>query len=160
MSKTIEFIYGKFIKPYSYILLIVFLIIVFIILGYYGYKWYYMDKQKNKIFKDVANANINGEPLEIVLFSADWCPKCQNIKPEWIAFTEEYNEQITNGFLIKCRDVNCSDNTDPNVVAVINEHKIEGYPTVKMFVQNKEIDFDAKISKSSLEQFLHSVTNN
>jgi thiol-disulfide isomerase/thioredoxin len=160
MSKIIDFIYGKFIKPYSFTILVIFLIIIFIIFGYYGYKWYYENKQKNKIFKNVANANINGEPLEIVLFSANWCPKCQNIKPEWKSFIEEYNGQTINGFLIKCRDVDCSDNTDPSVVNVINEYKIEGYPTVKMFVQNKEIDFDAKISKSSLEQFVYSVTNN
>jgi thiol-disulfide isomerase/thioredoxin len=158
MSKIIDIIYTKFIKPYNKTLLISFLVIIFFIIGYYGYLWYFSNKQKNKKFINVANANMNGEALEIVLFSADWCPKCQSIKSEWKAFTEEYNNQNINGFMINCREVNCTDNNDAKVIHAINEFKIEGYPTVKMFVQDKTIDFDAKISKSSLEKFVKSVT--
>ena len=99
------------------------------------------------------------KPVEIFFFNVDWCPHCKSAKPEWQAFSDEYNGKNVNGYVISCSDKNCTDEADPQTTYLINEYKIESYPTVKMWKENKQIEFDAKITKSALKQFVESVTH-
>ena len=152
-------IYTRFGRPYYYVYVTIAVIILFIVASIYGYKWFYSDKQKNKEMKDVANASHSSKSVEIFFFNVDWCPHCKTAKPEWQSFSDEYNGKNINGYVISCSDKNCTNDTDPNISYLINEYKIESYPTVKMQKDNKQIEFDAKITKSALKQFVESVTS-
>ena len=44
---TIVSVFTKYIKPYKFYILCLFLIIIFMIFSIYGYKWFYSNKQKN-----------------------------------------------------------------------------------------------------------------
>ena len=61
-----------------------------------------------------------------------------------------------NGYEIIFTDVNCTNET-PDVERMMNQYKIEGFPTIKLIKDNQVIDFDAKPTKSTLEQFLNTV---
>lgn len=65
-----------------------------------------------------------------------------------------------NGNQIICRDIDCTDDSnDPNdkISALISQYKVESFPTIIMLVGENRIDFDAKITKSSLDQFVKSA---
>jgi len=80
--------------PHKRIVLILLLVIIFAIIGYFVYKNNeIMGGKKSVQFKDVANANKNAGRVDIYFFFADWCPHCVNAKPEWEKFKKEYNQQ-------------------------------------------------------------------
>ena len=150
------------IKPYKRILLISFLIIIFALVSYYCYITFFLPKKN--VFSDVANTNKRQTPAEIYFFYATWCPHCKTAFPEWKQFTEEYDGKIIGNYKIKCTSVNCtSDNGgidssgDQKINQLISDFKVDSYPTVKMMKDNIQIDYDAKVSKYNLEQFVHSV---
>ena len=160
MSKFIELIYNKYIKRYENIVIIFIVLIIFIIAGYYGYKQFYAKTADAKIkkFKDVSNANTREPNAELFFFYVDWCPHCKTAKPIWIEFKEKYNNQVINNYTIKCNDVDCSDESVATTAETIKRFKIEGYPTVKMMIKDKQYEFDAKISLNSLKQFVEDTT--
>jgi hypothetical protein len=53
-------------------------------------------------------------------------------------------------------DYNAEDEKNKELVS---EYDIKGYPTIKMRKGNDVIDFDAKITATSLEEFLQNMTS-
>jgi len=156
MAGVIEVI-TKVFRPYKRTILILSLILLFIIVGLYGYKWFYSASLKNKDFKDVANANRRQPEIEIYLFWADWCPHCKKAKPDWVAFQNEYNGKVVNNYTIKCTDIDCSKDDDAQVQTMLSKFKVNSYPTVIALKDSQPVAFDAKITKSSLDQFVQSL---
>lgn len=156
MANIIDFI-GMKLKPYGQTVLYVFLIILFIGLSYYVYRAY-ANKPPSK-YNDVANSEQNNGEVNIMMFHVDWCPFCVKSLPEWKQFCDEYNGKKVNGITIRCNPegTNCTDDSDPKILAMLDEYEITSYPTVIMFKGNKRYDFDAKITKQNLEQFVKSV---
>jgi thiol-disulfide isomerase/thioredoxin len=133
-------------------------LIIFIIVGIYGYNKFYSVPKKSSDYSNVANANRRNPEIEIYLFWADWCPHCKKAKPDWVAFQQQYNGQIVNGYEIKCTDVDCSSDQNAQVQTLLSQYKINSYPTVIGIKDSNQIGFDAKITKSSLDQFIQSLT--
>lgn len=147
-------------RPYSTLVLYVFLIILFIGLTYYAYTTYIKQSaSKSKKYSDVANSDMNNGELNIMMFHVDWCPFCVKSLPEWKQFCNEYNGKVINGRTVRCdpEGTNCTDDTDPKILAMLEDYDIKSYPTVILFRGNNRYDFDAKITKSNLEQFVKSV---
>lgn len=159
MANIIDFISMKF-RPYSTVVLSVFLVILFIGLGYYAYNMYLKRaSDKSKKYSDVANSQQDNGELNIMMFHVDWCPFCVKSLPEWKQFCNEYNGKKVNGLTVRCdpEGTNCTDDSDPKILAMLEEYEIKSYPTVILFQGNNRYDFDAKITKSNLEQFVRSV---
>jgi len=142
--------------PYRYTILFLFLILVF---GIIAYTIYSQSKSLflNTPFNNVANSAERGYPVKICFFHVDWCPHCVKAKPEWDAFSSQFNGQVINSRLIECFDYNCTDET-PEVKVLINDYNVTAYPHVVLITDGSRIDFDAKITKFSLEQFVRTVT--
>ena len=157
MANIID-VFRKFISPYSYFILIFVVFVIFAYAGYYAYNTFYLKKSGNK-FSDVANANRRQKEVMIYFFHVDWCPHCKNALPEWNAFKSQYDEKEVNGYVLKCVDTDCTSETG-EVTRVIKTYNIDSYPTVKMVKDGKTIDFDSKITKTSLEKFATVMTNN
>ena len=132
--------------------------VIFAYAGYYAYNEYYVKPNHNKLFGDVANAN-RRNPVIIYFFHVDWCPHCKKAQPEWDKFANEYNNKELNGYIIKCQDIDCTQETS-DVTRAINQYKIESYPTVKMVKDEKTIEFDARINQNTLDQFVNTMLNN
>ena len=158
MAGIVDLIYNRYIRKYSWIVLIIILLIIFLLLGVYSYKKYYESKIPTKPFKNVANANTRGKPTEVFFFYADWCPHCKNAKPEWYKFKEEYDGKVMNGWQIQCIEVNCTDENNDTSNKLIAEYKVESYPTIIMVVGDNKIDFESKVTSSALSQLVISGT--
>ncbi len=160
MPTLVEYLNMK-LRPYYFIISVVIVFIVFIIVSVYAYKASTKKiNQSGSDFSDVANKNSNNKIVEIKMFHVDWCPHCKKALPEWQAFCREYNGKEVNGWFVNCTydGTNCTNNEDTQIAAVISEYKIEAYPTVIAFKNKKRYDFDAKITKNSLEQFVQYVS--
>ena len=73
------------------------------------------------------DAIINQPEKTLVLFYADWCGHCKNMKPEWDATAEKVNTEKKR--MLK---VNVGDKTDEQE-ALLTKYNIDGFPTVLVF---------------------------
>lgn len=132
-------------------------IVGFAILGYLIY-----DQFINK--ETIFNANRehtttdpnSNKTAEMMLFYVDWCPHCKTAKPEWENLKSEYEGKQINGYNLKFTEYNCTAETTEND-ELMNKYKIEGYPTIKLLKGDQIVEYDAKPTKSTMEQFLHTV---
>jgi len=168
---------SSLLKPYYKYILAFLLLVVFVTVARYSYQTYFVKVQKNKNSNNVANAN-NIKPITaIYFFHVDWCPHCVKAVPEWNAFVDAYNNKEINGHLVQCYDIDCTDDngdvtiqTDPTtgsatnisptpvkISQLVKKYKIDSYPTIKLTKDDNVIDFEAKVTKQNLIQFVNSV---
>ena len=93
---------------------------------------------------------------ELLFFYADWCPHCKTAKPIWNELKTEYQNKTINGYRVVFTDINCSEET-AEVDKMMNQYSVEGYPTIKLIKDGQVIEYDAKPSKDTLNQFLNTV---
>jgi thiol-disulfide isomerase/thioredoxin len=163
-------------QNYYKIILLISLVILFSIAGYYVYSRVYLPS-RDKRFNDVANTNKQGTII-IYYFFANWCPHCQAAKKDWEQFKTNIDGTMVNGYSIRCVDVDCSSDNGGDAVVyknkdgttidlgigdqtsngLIEKYGIEGYPTIKMIKDGVTIDFDSKITTGSLTQFVNTMS--
>jgi thiol-disulfide isomerase/thioredoxin len=138
--------------------IIIVIIIVIAVALYYGYK--YLSKKFSVGYK--ANSEhipvdgVSGNECELLLFTANWCPICKRAAPEWEQVKLEYKGKTVNGYTIVFTDVDCT-NESPNVTKLMDQYKIEGFPTIKLIKNGQVVEFDAKVTKANLEQFINTA---
>jgi thiol-disulfide isomerase/thioredoxin len=166
---------GELLKPYQQIIITVSAFILFVGLAYYAYVTFFLPYQEKQKMADVANVNTRKRIAAIYFFYVDWCPHCKTAKPEWNNFKVQYNNKEMNGYIIKCYDINCTEDngtieitdmpeeannikvTPTKIADLIRKYNIEGYPTIKMTKDDYTIDYDAKITSDSLEKFVQTT---
>jgi thiol-disulfide isomerase/thioredoxin len=155
MANIVDVI-GKYIQPYKKAIIIVLIILAF----YYSIRYWMnvnnMEYMENK-FDDVANTNLREKETIIYFFHVDWCPHCKTALPEWNAFKTATDDKIINGYKVKCKEVNC---TDDKNATLADKYNVESYPTVTMQRGPDKIDFDSKVTQSSLTTFTNTMLNN
>jgi len=120
--------------------------------------YFYFSSFKAKFNHNLENANKTDKhsQAELMLFSVDWCPHCKKAKPIWKELKTEYENKTVNGYTIIFTDIDCTNET-PEIEKIITKYKIEGYPTIKLLKNGQVIEYDAKPSKATLEEFLNTV---
>jgi len=135
------------------------------VLSYFIWEKYLSNSIKydsNREHNKDLNGELNGENesankiAHLMLFYVDWCPHCKTAKPEWNALKEEYDGKNINGYIVVFEEYNCTDESS-EVEELINKYKIEGYPTIKLIKDNQVVEYDAKPTKATMEQFLTTV---
>ena len=111
---------------------------------------YYDNREKTKGSSD------SDDSVELILFSANWCPHCKTAKPIWLSLSSEYETKKINGRHIIFTNVDCSEETD-EVAALMDKYKIDGFPTIKLIKDGQVYDYGAKPNKENLVQFLNST---
>lgn len=143
-------------------IVIILVIILFLGIGIYYYNMHVKSKKNTSYSANNEHTfagkdgKTNGGQAEIMLFYADWCPHCKTAKPIWEEMKAEYENKTINGYTVLFTDVNCTTET-PDVEKLMTTYKIEGFPTIKLLKDGQVIEFDAKPSKATLEQFLNTV---
>jgi thiol-disulfide isomerase/thioredoxin len=146
------------IPSFSVTNILLFILVIAII----GVGYYFI--QKTLKAKSSANANNEGrnqqmtsnKEAELMLFYVDWCPHCKTAKPEWEQVKTEYQDKMVNGYTIIMTEINCTKES-PDVEKMVNNYRIEGYPTIKLLKDGQVIEFDAKPTKANLTQFLNTA---
>jgi thiol-disulfide isomerase/thioredoxin len=159
MPRFTETLYYTYIQPIQRQLLVLFLLIIFGVAAYYGYVWYAANNLVPKITDDIANANRRDKTADIYFFSVDWCPHCKTAKPEWDKFVMNYDGKEVNGFVIKCNTVNATNDDRPEISTLLQKFGVEHYPTLKMVVGGKIVEFKGKILETSLVKFMNAMAN-
>jgi thiol-disulfide isomerase/thioredoxin len=154
-------LFNNFKMPESIYIRIGLIILVISIIGlilYYGYS--FLSKKYSVGYK--ANSEhipvdgVSSNEAELLLFSANWCPICKRAAPEWEEVKNEYKGKTVNGYTIVFTDVDCT-NESPNITKLMDQYKIEGFPTIKLIKNGQVIEFDAKVTKANLEQFINTA---
>jgi thiol-disulfide isomerase/thioredoxin len=159
-------IFSKIQSSYSNLTSTTIMIILFVTifsavsLYYYFYYVYPKIKTTYQANKEVMSEGSNGASgtnvAELLLFYVDWCPHCKTAKPIWNEIKSEYESKTINGYKIIFTEINCTTET-AEVEQMVNKYNIEGYPTIKLLKDGQVIEYDAKPSKVTLEQFLNTV---
>ena len=137
--------------------MIIVAVLLFGVLGYYIYSNYVSNKTLYNADRDNIDPNqLSNKSANLMLFYVDWCPHCKTAKPEWDNLKSEYEGKIINGYTLSFTEYNCTTES-PETEELMNKYKIEGYPTVKLLKDNQIVEYDAKPTKSTMEQFLHTV---
>lgn len=133
------------------------LVIVFGIFGYFTYKQYLGEKTVFRANRENMEVDQNSnKTATMMLFYVDWCPHCKTAKPEWEDLKSEYEGKNINGYTLVFTEYNCTAETPENE-ELMNKYKIEGYPTIKLLKDNQVVEYDAKPTKTTMSQFLHTV---
>ena len=140
------------------IMIIVAVLIFAIVAGVY-YFYYIAPKMKTKYkpnSEQIPSGSNATNEAELLFFYADWCPHCKTAKPIWFDLKSEYQNKTINGHQIIFTEINCSEET-AEVDKMMNQYNVEGYPTIKLLKDGQVIEYDAKPSKDTLNQFLNTV---
>jgi len=138
---------------------VILLILLFLGISIYYYYKVVAPKSSTSYYANSENRPNDGsgsKHAELLFFSVDWCPHCKTAKPEWESLKNDYQGKTINGYVIIFTEVNCT-NENPEIEKLMNTYKIEGYPTIKLLKDGQVIEYDAKPTKATLEQFLKSV---
>jgi thiol-disulfide isomerase/thioredoxin len=116
--------------------------------------------KNNKQYKEnkerMSSSTQEGGPAELMFFYADWCPHCKTAKPVWLSLKNEYDHKTVNGRQLQFTEVNCTTETT-ETSQLMSQYKVEGFPTIKMKKDGVIVDFDAKPTEESLNQFIQTV---
>jgi thiol-disulfide isomerase/thioredoxin len=134
-------------------------VILFSILAAVYYFYYVAPGAKVKYQPNSEHIMANqdtGKSAELLFFFANWCPHCKAAKPIWSDLKSQYENKTINGYKVIFTEVDCSEET-AEVDKMMNQYNIEGYPTIKLLKDGQVIEYDAKPSKDTLNQFLNTV---
>lgn len=152
LSKSAEWLMNNK-KFVGYLLIAVF----FAVLAQQIYNRYVKSSNNQSYYEGYSNVapNSGGEPVAVIrMFKVDWCPHCKKALPDFQSIQDQYDGKIVNGYKLKCVVM---DGEDPANESIVNEFKIQGYPTVVLTKDGKNIEYDAKVDKSTLQDFINSM---
>ena len=158
-SGIISKIKGAFSRFNMTTLLYILAFILFIIVAIYIYQSFVSPKLAPTYHSSQGNSGSGSgsdKEAELMLFYVDWCPHCKTGKPSWDEVKSEYQHKLINGYKVIFKEYNCTEET-AETEQLMNQYHIEGYPTIKLLKDGQVIEFDAKPTKSALEQFLNTV---
>lgn len=118
------------------------------------YYFYIMPKSKPNY--SATEGFSQDKSAELLFFYADWCPHCKTAKPAWAEIVSKYENKTINGYKVVFSEINCTTETD-EIGQIMNKYKIEGFPTLKLLKDGQVIEYDAKPTKETLDEFLNTV---
>lgn len=106
-------------------------------------------------YSNAPNSGVAEPPVAVIrMFKVDWCPHCKKALPDFQSVQNQYEGKVVNGHKLKFVVV---DGEDPANESLVNEHKIQGYPTVVLTKDGKNIEYDAKVDEPTLQKFINTM---
>lgn len=94
-------------------------------------------------------ATLGEGTVEIFFFYTTWCPYCKKSKPAWDAFKEQWQGKTYNGYRLIFSEVDCD-----RQEGIAKQYQVQEYPTIKLLKGKEIMDYNAKPTADSLNQFL------
>ena len=142
-------------------ILIIFFVLILIGVSIYTYQTYIIPRLNpsfvpNKEFIQKTEEDVTTATL--YYFCVDWCPYCKKPTPVVESIKKQYESQKINGIQLNVISADCT-NDDSPVTSFENQHnvKIDGYPTIYIVKGQQVIEYDAKVNKNTLTEFLNTV---
>jgi thiol-disulfide isomerase/thioredoxin len=127
-----------------------------------AYYYFYIVPSSNAMYranKELGSQNNQGDKeAELLFFYAEWCPHCKTAKPVWESLKTQYENKTINGYTVIFTEINCT-TENAEVEKMMDKYNVEGFPTIKLLKDGQIIEYDAKPTKETLEQFLNTVLN-
>ena len=101
------------------------------------------------------NGKIGEDKAEIFFFYTLWCPYCKKSRPAWDEFKQQWEGKKYNGYELFFTEIDCD-----RKEGIANQYQVNDYPTIKLLKGHDVIEFDAKPSVASLNEFLSSCLDN
>jgi len=145
-------LYNDILRPRKRMILYVFLIVVFSLATYFAIQTLVKPRMAfyENFGSDISNDNSREQQATIMAFFAGWCPHCKSAQPEWQSFSSDISSKPYGSYLLKSKEVDCTDGTDP----LIQKYSINGYPSVIILKDGQTVRFEGKVTKENLEQFV------
>lgn len=94
---------------------------------------------------------INKEEFVFVKFYAPWCGHCKKMAPDYQELGAKFN---VDGQKVKIAKIDCT------VHKTFSEkYKIEGFPTLKLFVNGEPVDYQGERTKAAMLDFIQKKSN-
>lgn len=136
---------------------IIIVVIFLSIFAYYTYKQYVDTKTSYHANREnIPDDGASNKTATLMLFYVDWCPHCKTAKPEWESLKSEHDGKMINGYTVSFVEYNCTTESE-EISQLMDKYNIEGYPTIKLLKDSQVIEYDAKPTKTTMEQFLNTV---
>jgi thiol-disulfide isomerase/thioredoxin len=135
-----------------------FIVLFFAVLSQQLYNRYVKSSSAASYYEGYSNAPGSGaaEPptATIHMFWVGWCPHCKTAKPEFEKVKDKYNGKVVNGYKLNMVEV---DGEDSNNEQLVNKFNVQGYPTIVLTKDGKNIEYDAKVDQPTLEKFINTM---
>jgi thiol-disulfide isomerase/thioredoxin len=135
-----------------YYMMVFIVTLIFIAVALYTYRRY-VSKKINPSY--VPNNEFIQEPksdvVDLYYFYTTWCPHCKKSMPIWQSFKSDIGDNKFKGYRINFLEVDCDKDK-----ATADKFNVQGYPTIKLVKGNTVVEYDAKVSKDTLVEFLNS----
>ena len=154
-------LYGNLLSNKKFFLIVIFVVIL-ISVAIYTYQTYISPRlnpsfvpNKEFIKKDPDE---NATEATLYYFCVTWCPYCKKATTILKDIKEKYLSQKINGILLNVEIIDCTSD-DSEVIRFENQHKvkIDGYPTIYLVKGEQVVEYDAKVEKKTLTEFLNTV---
>jgi len=90
--------------------------------------------------------SVGKEPINVVLYYANWCGYSKQFLPEWNKFVIYAKKNLPN---VSVEEVVCENGKEK----LCRDRGVKGYPSVLMYKNNKTILFEGKRDAQALVQF-------
>ena len=138
-------------------------IAVIVLIALLGATYYYfvlrkkhMETFEYSMNREPSTSSESGKNAELLFFFANWCPHCVKAKPEWDAALADVDGKTINGYAVKFKAIDCTSESAESE-KMIDKYKVEGYPTIKLIKDGQVIEYDAKVTKSTIDEFLNTM---
>ena len=98
-----------------------------------------------------AMKNVDGKPINVVLYYANWCGYSKQFLPEWNKFVVYAKKNLPH---INVEEIVCENGKE----GLCKNRGVKGYPSVLMYKNNKTILFEGKRDAQALVQFCNNNT--
>ena len=114
------------------------------------------DKKHSHHLPDHHHHKPHKKYASVILFSADWCPYCNQLQESGIydKFEEENSGKEIKGYTIKVEKKNCTDETDINIQKLLVDYNIDGFPTILL---SKEDEKKSEAKEFNCQPTLHNL---
>ena len=130
------------------------MIVLLVIIGFYMYQTYVEAPKKKYNPNNEYGSDSSSEGVDMCLFFVDWCPHCKVARKEWDGIKEDYNNKVVNGYTVSFKEYDCTSETGD----FLDKNNITGYPTIKMLKNGEWIEYQARPSRNTLEEFIKVAT--